>query len=63
MGSEQKTVWWWYQQEYLGRTVDCSVGERQNKLVFCLGWEREAEILQTHLSLHEASITEELSIS
>lgn len=33
MGSEQKTVWWWYQQEHPVRTVDFSVGERQNKLL------------------------------
>lgn len=57
------TVWWWFQQEHPVRTVDFGVGENQYKLVFCLVWEREAEILQTSLYLHEASITEELPIS
>lgn len=49
MGGEQKTVWWWYQQEHPVRTADFSAGKNQYKLVFCLGWEREAEILQTGL--------------
>lgn len=63
MKSEQKTMWWWYQQEHPVKAVDFSVEQGQYKHAFGLGWEREAEILKTGLYSHEVSKTEEPSIS
>ena len=51
---------WWEQPV---KAIDFSVEEGQYKQTFHLGWEREAEILKRGLYLHEASVSEELSMS